>query len=137
MKCEHCGVENATFFCKTTVNGRTTEAHLCPACAEKLGYARSLRESMRRPFGRLFDPFSLLGDFGMLSPTVLTEFPAPTETAEAPQTAPQGELVDAIDAKKLQEERQRNALQAQLRRAVEEERYEDAAKLRDELKALE
>ena len=33
-------------------------------------------------------------------------------------------------------ERKRNALQAQLHNAVEEERYEDAARLRDELKSL-
>ena len=33
-------------------------------------------------------------------------------------------------------ERRRNALEAQLHNAVAEERYEDAARLRDELKAL-
>ena len=126
MKCEHCGVENATFFCKTTVNGQSREMHLCNACAEKL------HQSFSRPFGRLFDPFSLLGDFAHLPTATLTEFPAPNEDAAPPQE----ELVDAIDAKKLQEERQRNALQAQLRRAIDEERYEDAAKIRDELRAL-
>lgn len=133
MKCEHCGVNDATFFCKTNINGRVTQIHLCPDCAEKLGYAQSFEKAMRRGQRRLFDPFSLLGDFGMIPKSVLTEFPAPTEE-EAP--APQPELVDAIDAAKLQEERKRNALQAQLRSAIEAERYEDAAKLRDELKAL-
>lgn len=133
MKCEHCGVENATFFCKTTVNGRTGEMHLCHRCAEKLGLSRDLPKTFSRPFGRLFDPFSLLGDFGMAAPTLLAELPAPNEEASAPVVE---ELVDAIDAKKLQEEREKNALQAQLRRAVEEERYEDAARLRDELKKL-
>lgn len=133
MKCEHCGVNDATFFCKTNINGRVTQVHLCPDCAEKLGYAQSFEKAMRRGQRRLFDPFSLLGDFGMIPKSVLTEFPAPTEE-EAP--APQPELVDAIDAAKLQEERKRNALQAQLRAAIEAERYEDAAKLRDELKAL-
>ena len=135
MKCEHCGAENATFFCKTTVNGRTTEAHLCAACAEKLGLTRSFHETMHRPFGRLFDPFSLLGDFGTMPRTMLSEFPAPTDAA-ANDDAAEEPLLDAIDAKHLQEQRQRNALQAQLRHAIEEERYEDAARLRDELKAL-
>ena len=131
-KCEHCGVENATFFCKTTVNGRTSEMHLCHTCAEKLGLTRSMHQAFSRPFGRLFDPVSLLGDFGMPAPTMLAEFPAPNEeTPSAPE-----ELVDTIDAKKLQEEREKNALQAQLRRAIDEERYEDAARLRDELKKL-
>ena len=133
MKCEHCGVENATFFCKTTLNGRTSQMHLCHGCAEKLGLSRSMHQAFSRPFGRLFDPFSLLGDFAHVStPTLLTELPAPDEAAAPPQE----ELVDTIDAKKLQEERQKNALQAQLRRAIDEERYEDAAKLRDELRTL-
>ncbi len=134
MKCKHCGVENATFFCKTTVNGRTSEMHLCHTCAEKLGLSRSMHQAFSRPFGRLFDPVSLLGDFAHVpAPTLLTEFPAPNEESSAPV---QEDLVDAIDTKKLQEEREKNALQAQLKRAVEEERYEDAAKLRDELKKL-
>ena len=135
MKCEHCGINDATFFCKTNLNGRVSQVHLCPHCAEELGYTRSFEQALRRGQRRLFDPFSLLGDFGMMPKTMLTEFPAPTEeTSAAP--APQSELVDAIDAAKLQAERKRNALQAQLRAAIEEERYEDAAKLRDELKSL-
>ena len=135
MKCEHCGIHDATFFCKTNINGRVSQVHLCPDCAEKLGYTRSFEQAMRYGQRRLFDPFSLLGDFGMMPKTVLTEFPAPTEEATA-APAPQSELVDAIDAAKLQAERHRNALQAQLRAAIDEERYEDAAKLRDELKTL-
>lgn len=134
MKCEHCGIHDATFFCKTNINGRVSQVHLCPACAEKAGYTRSFESALHRGQHRLFDPFALLGDFGMMPKSVLTEFPAPNEELSAP--APQTELVDAIDAAKLQEERKRNALQAQLRAAIEEERYEDAAKLRDELKAL-
>ena len=139
MKCEHCGIHDATFFCKTNINGRVSQVHLCPDCAEKLGYTHSFEQALRRGQRRLFDPFSLLGDFGMMPKTMLTEFPAPTEVetpATNPAPAPQSELVDAIDAAKLQSERRRNALQAQLRAAIDEERYEDAAKLRDELKTL-
>lgn len=136
MKCEHCGVNDATFYCKTSVNGRTTQTHLCHDCAEKLGYTQSLQQAMRRGQRRLFDPFALLGDFGMMPRTILTEFPAPSEDAAAEGT-PQPELVDTIEATKLQEERKRNALRSQLQNAIAEERYEDAAKLRDELKALE
>lgn len=135
MKCEHCGVNDATFYCKTSVNGRTTQTHLCHDCAEKLGYTQSLQQAMRRGQRRLFDPFALLGDFGMMPRTILTEFPAPAEDTAAEGT-PQQELVDTIEATKLQEERKRNALRAQLQNAIAEERYEDAAKLRDELKAL-
>ena len=114
-----------------------SQVHLCPDCAEKLGYTHSFELALRRGQRRLFDPFSLLGDFGMMPKTMLTEFPAPTEGETTnPTPAPQSELVDATDAAKLQAERKRNALQAQLRAAIAEERYEDAAKLRDELKSL-
>lgn len=138
MKCEHCGINEATFYCKTSVNGRTTQTHLCRSCAQQLGYTRSLHETMGRGMRRMFDPFSLLGDFGMMPTALLSEFPAPDEAESAPQprSAPQQELVDEIEKQQLQQQRQRNALQSQLRRAVEEERYEDAARLRDELRAL-
>lgn len=135
MKCEHCGVNDATFYCKTSVNGRVSQTHLCHECAEKLGYTQSLRQAMHRGQRRVFDPFALLGDFGMMPRIMLSEFPAPTEGADA-APAPQSELVDTIEATKLQEERKRNALRAQLHSAIAEERYEDAARLRDELKAL-
>ena len=39
--------------------------------------------------------------------------------------------------RKTERQRKRNALQTQLNLAVQEERFEEAAKLRDELKALE
>ena len=46
------------------------------------------------------------------------------------------DLLPHDEAMSLALERKRNALQAQLHNAVEEERYEDAARLRDELRAL-
>ena len=33
MKCDRCGKNEATFHYKTNINGRVTEAHLCPDCA--------------------------------------------------------------------------------------------------------
>ena len=39
MRCEHCGRNEATFHYQRTVNGRTSEAHLCPRCAAELGCA--------------------------------------------------------------------------------------------------
>lgn len=139
MKCEHCGRNEATFFCRSTVNGRTSEVHLCAECAAQLGYAGQLRQSMR---SRFFDPFSLLSDFGMMPMRMLTEFPAPVEEEQAPlyameQDAPaQGTLVSAAEQAQLQRQRERNALETQLQSALAEERYEDAARLRDELRKL-
>ena len=118
MKCERCGKNEATFYYKSSINGKVTELHLCPECAEALGYTESLRSTWRRPLS-LFDDDFFSRPFGLLEPLfdgfgtrLLTEFPA------------------------LQSERRRNALRSQLDAAVREERYEDAARLRDELRSL-
>ena len=86
------------------------------------------------PF-RLFEP--LLGGFGN---RLLTEFPEPVDvTRQAQQAvaeAPEDALVDKAEQERFSLQRQRNALQTQLRHAVEAEDFESAAKLRDQLKAL-
>ena len=38
MKCQKCGVNEATTHIKTMINGQYTEYYLCPDCAEKMGY---------------------------------------------------------------------------------------------------
>ena len=145
MKCEHCGKNEATFFYKSSVNGHVTQVHLCQDCARAMGYTGSLRRSMR--------PMSLFGDddffsrpFSMLEPflegfgtRMLTEFPEPGQpvAVEAPVRAEQSAgLVDKAQQDSLRSQRQRNALQAQLKAAVESENYEEAARIRDQLRAL-
>lgn len=139
MKCQHCGKNEATFYYKSTVNGHTTEARVCQHCAEELGYTRAL-QPMRRGFFR--DPFALLSDsfFDGFASRLLTEFPAPSNTlAEAQETAEQKAergLISEEESRAFDLQRRRNALQYQLREAVDAENYEEAARLRDELRAL-
>lgn len=38
MLCQNCGKNEATTHVKKIVNGDTTEMHLCPECAQHLGY---------------------------------------------------------------------------------------------------
>lgn len=142
MKCEHCGMNEATFYCRSSVNGKVTEVHLCPDCAEKLGYTERFERQLHpasmfgdslfgdsffsRPFS-LFEP--LLGGLGS---RMLTEFPSPVE--EKPQ-APEG-LLNAEEQQEMQKTRERNALEAQLKAAVEREDFEEAIRLRDALKKM-
>ena len=138
MKCEHCGRNEATFFYKSSVNGRVTQVHLCQDCARRMGYTDSLRRSMQPMslFGDGFfgSPFSLLEPFmDGLDTRMLTEFPEPGEPR---QTEEKSGLVDKAQQDALRSERRRNALQEQLKSAVESENYEEAARLRDELRAL-
>ena len=132
MKCDRCGKNEATFYYKSNINGRVTEAHLCPDCARAMGYAGSMSGRMSSWFDDdWFDrPFRML-----------TEFPQPVDVLEQAQSAdPESsaaeELLPKDEAMSLALERRRNALETQLHNAVAEERYEDAARLRDELKAL-
>lgn len=70
---------------------------------------------------------------------LLTEFPEPVDvTRQAQQAvaeAPEDALVDKAEQERFSLQCQRNALQT-LRRAVEAEDFESAARLRDQLKAL-
>ena len=130
MKCEHCGNREATFYYKSNINGTVKEVHLCQSCAAELGYTQNLSRAFR-PMHLFSDPFEPL--FGALGSHLLTEFPSPVEEKAPEQPKP---LVDEIELAKLREQRQRNALQAQLKAAIDAEDYETAAKLRDELKRL-
>ena len=145
MKCQNCGKNEATFYYKSNINGRVMESHLCPECARQLGLVQDMRRPMMssfwddddfftRPF-RMLEP--LLGGFGS---RLLTEFPEPVDvTRQAQQAvaeAPEDALVDKAEQERFSLQRQRNALQTQLRHAVETEDFESAAKLRDQLKAL-
>lgn len=141
MKCEHCGQKEATFYYKSSINGQVTQVHLCPDCAAELGYSDRLYQSFRPMHRSFFDPFSLLEDFGMLSSRMMTEFPAPMEEAARTVSgvgapAVHTGLVDQAEQERLQRERQRNALQHQMKAAIESENFEEAARLRDELKKL-
>ena len=58
MKCQHCGKNEATFYYKSTVNGRTTEAHVCPDCAAQQGYDKAFRAMHQRSRRMFRHPFS-------------------------------------------------------------------------------
>ena len=129
MKCERCGQREATFYYQSNINGKVTQVHLCPECAAELGYTRGMSSSFRSFRRSFFDPFSLLEDFGMLSNRMTA-----AGIEDTPDT-PVG-LVGRDEEVRLQKERQRNALENQLKAAVDDENYEEAARLRDELKKL-
>jgi len=142
MKCQHCGKNEATFYYKSTVNGQTTEAHVCQYCAEELGYTRALQTMGRRSRRVFGDPFAMLRDpfFDAFTSHLLTEFPAPGNTLEEAKETVTEKKSDAIlseaESRSFDLQRQRNALQLQLRQAIDTENYEEAARLRDAIRAL-
>ena len=145
IKCQNCVNNDATFYYKSNINGRVMESHLCPECARQLGLVQDMRRPMMssfwddddfftRPF-RMLEP--LLGGFGS---RLLTEFPEPVDVTQQARRAAEepreDNLVQGDEREKLSRQRQRNALETQLRHAVETENFEEAAKLRDQLRSL-
>ena len=142
MKCEHCGRTEATFHYQRTINGRTEEAHLCPRCAAELGYDTGFGGFDR--FDSVFSLLpSMLGGLGglggffdepQLTPAArrtLQLTPAPDQPAYETES-----LLDEAEGEELRRECARNSLNVRLKNAVAAEDYEEAARLRDELKNL-
>lgn len=132
MKCENCGRNDATFYYRSNVNGRVSEAHLCEECASSLGYRTDLG-------GAWDDLFSLLPRVVGGEDFVPSFTPAARRTLHILPSEEEHEqpLLPIEEQRALRRERERNALRVALDEALEQEDYEQAAKLRDELKRME
>ncbi len=158
MKCTNCGKNNAVYHYHFNLNGETQEAHLCAECAGKLAPEREFAAKSREMFGDMFDGFDsdLFGGGNMLksffggdpfgdlfggwspfallgAPRIEISFP---ETGRSRTRSADTEARTAVDPE-LAKKRQVNELRAKLENAVKNEEYEQAAKLRDRLRALE
>lgn len=119
--CDNCNRE-ATVYYRVSINGHTEEKHLCAECAAREEFSAT--------------PFSLSGVdevFGLrplfVSPKTTKETESTPKTATGtqtceplPQTSPPPSLA---------------TLKAQLKRAVRQEDYLKAARLRDQIRTLE
>ena len=158
MKCEKCNNE-AVYYYKETVNGKTTEKHLCAECAKEEGLDRAFESSfddMFRSFDEEFESFfrpesffaPLFGRRSALPGLARSVF-APMLTlprieigwlrpeTEEKKTAPAPEKVSEAENAELSARRELNALREQLRQAVEAEDYEKAIVLRDQIREKE
>ena len=143
MRCEHCGRNEATFHYQSSVNGYTEEAHLCQECASALGYRERFDGGMTEAFSDTFE-----GVFSLLPSMFGGFFGAPRPVPAAQRTlqlagAPDGPCYEAesllgeAEGQALRRECERNSLQVRIKGAIDAEDYEQAARLRDELKRLE
>ena len=186
--CDECKKNNASIFYKQTINGKTTEMHLCEECAEKAGLTSGIESSFTSPFDDIFS--HMLFGVPDISPKLLS-MPEPcpvcgftlrdikktsrfgcsecykvfenyidkrsigdgeykgktpkslgkkikeivTDAAKDIKEAISDQKEEKAQAKEIKKDI--NALRAQLKKAVASEDYEQAAKLRDEIKALE
>ena len=163
MLCSHCNKKEANFHYKQVNNGNYTELHLCSDCARELGYLSTGEQSFTPGLEDMLNEFLGLAkqnqqiNKGITCSncgTSLAEFKKtgfagcakcyevfekdvenvlsriqPATTHKGKMAGPRGEeITRANEIKELKE---------RLREAVMEERYEDAAKLRDSIKELE
>lgn len=139
MKCDNCKKNDANFHSITNINGKVTEKHLCTECAKQDSDFKDKREKFFNDFMSdftsnlsFFSPMTSLGfddffedDFFNSSPIKITR--KDKENIE--------EKAKEIDKEK-QKQLELNKLDLQLKKAVVEERYEDAIILRDKIKEL-
>ena len=143
MKCQKCNKNEANVQYRESVNGNTREILLCSDCAAESGllnHTSEIFQSMERemlstfsfPFGRTLGR-SLLGGSSRSVPfSPATEVGGffendPVESMNTVETAPE---------KKTKKPETVDELKAKLLDAIADERYEDAAKLRDKIKEL-
>lgn len=139
MKCTNCGKNEANYHYTSNINGNVTERHLCSECAGKLGHEYDLFEDMDNMFENMLSGFfgrrSMLSPWGgfsrMMTPTLLmprVEIVLKNEQQNAAETAADPEM---------QKAREINMLKSQMKEAAEQEDFEKAAEIRDQIKKLE
>ncbi len=151
MLCTKCGKNNATTHYKSVINGKVTEEHLCPSCAENLNISSFY-------FPNVFS--SLLGENAAITAPKRcnvcgSSFSDIKHTGKAgcsncydtfkTEILPSINLIHGSTKHIKSEKESENTVEVnllelkkeELKKAIAEERFEDAAKLRDEIKKLE
>ena len=154
--CDRCKKNEATSYFRSTVNGVTTEEHLCSACAAEKGLSFPSFTSFASPFTAGFNPFAFLGgevgsaarcplcgsSFAELQQRGRMGCPECYKTFRRELSPTLKSLHGAVQhTGRMQggdpKREQLRQLHAQLDSCVREQNYERAAQLRDEIKRLE
>ena len=152
MKCQMCGKSEVNFHYSSSINGCVTESHLCSECAQKSGYDFNQMfdfggfESALSGFGSIF------GGRDRFMPMIMPSlgFGIPASMVMRPQlsgyakTDAQSESCSCCSgtAQTKQPEvdedmKKRRELYEQMRKAANDEDFEKAAQLRDQIKEME
>ncbi len=154
MLCSNCKKENAVFFLKQNINGKETSVALCKSCSKSM-VTQGGNFSFFEPFfksdasslsadsakvcnlcGLSFNDIKKLGKVGCPEcyNTFKDELSGIIRQIHGNARHCGSTPVNAVDySKPISKE---NTLKAQLELAISEERYEDAARLRDEIKSM-
>ncbi|QSX07209.1 UvrB/UvrC motif-containing protein [Sedimentibacter sp. zth1] len=158
MLCNECEKNTATVHVTKIINGVKTETHLCEECAKKQqaffnnnfsmenllagmlneAFTESYKDAMPcKTCGMTFDEFKKIGKFGCsdcismfrdrLMPTIKNLQGYDSHIGKIPKKAGQ----------KYRNQNDIEKLKVDLRSMIDQERYEDAAVIRDKIKDLE
>ena len=161
MLCSNCSSKEAAFHYKYIKNGVKNEIHLCTDCAKELGYINEAELSFNPAniFGELFSlphfiqqkpSVSSCPNCGATLDTVNRTgfvgcdkcyefFARPIDTILSkiqPSTVHKGKL-SGTEGKKIERDNTLKNLKESLQKAILSENYEEAAVLRDRIKAME
>lgn len=161
MLCTNCNSKEASFHYKQIMGGKKTEQHLCASCAKALGYMGQ-GESLF-DIGSILNDFISIPKPASTSKTVARCPVCSTSYEEfrstgllgcdkcydcfasviegslsriQPSTTHKGTL-RSEDGEKIRKENELTELRDNLKKAIIDERYEDAAVIRDKIKKLE
>ena len=159
MLCENCGENEANVKYTQIINGVKKQMNLCEHCAEKLGINNMSFSMPMNMFNFMEDMFSsnlfepqMSIQKPLLEDVFENEFNTimPTYRIRTDKDENKNILDNEMDSlvKKLNKDRKKDdpkkkqelekiKLQKRLEKEIKEERYEDAAKTRDEIKKLE
>ena len=159
MKCEKCGKNEATCFYSSNINGKVTEKHLCSQCAaeENMDFfpdfekqmsqmSRAFENTMQSMFAPMgfFQPmFAPTFGGGIFTPTRLMPMinilvdGSKTENTEAEEVRDEECRSEIEPDPQLEQRRRINELREQMNAAAQREDFEEAARLRDEIRAME
>jgi protein arginine kinase activator len=151
MKCQNCGRKEINFHYSSNINGCVTETHLCSECAAKSGYDIEQLFDTGSIFDRFFPIINGRGGFlpvtiplmgyNMVSPFALRPYTGRRIKASTCdcglETKTEEKTTEAQTANVDDDMRKRRELYAQMRAAADNEEFEKAAGIRDEIRKLE
>lgn len=167
MLCQNCGKHEATTHIKSVVNGEYTQLHLCTGCAGKLGYGdvfsgfgfdlgdffgnffskpktmvSSAKTERCEKCGMSFEEIVKSGKIGCAGCyEKFYEMLLPSVQRIHGKTQHNGKTANVIEEKESIKEKTKEEiiaeLQAEMKTAIEEQNFERAAEIRDEIKAKE
>lgn len=161
MLCEKCKQNTATVHYQQSINGETAEYHLCEHCANEMQLTPSFDNMFKGFLSGFADPLPVSG---AIHPSSASKCPtcgftfndirslgrfgcADCYKAFSPQidsilksiqsTTKHNGKFPRKSGSELRIKHETEELKLKLKKAVEEERYEEAARLRDKIKELE